>query len=214
MEIDFVESIQATPAAVLESAQNAVKEAEMALNAAVEQSQQTEIVAPVDGVVYYSYVVDEEIKAGDVVAKVGDDKNIWIEAEVTEDIFNQVSLGKKVNYTIDGHNLSGTVTEKIAPPKPEPVEEAVVEEPAETPSEPKTETSAEEKTSTEQPTENKVADDKNVEEKPAEDKTVEETPPEEVEEPVKEKFVLKVSVPTERDFDLKLLSETTLKISL
>ena len=221
VEIDFVESLQPTPAAILESAQNAVKEAEMALNSAIEQSQQTEIVAPVNGVVYYSYVVDEEVKAGDIVAKVGDDKNIWIEAEVTEDIFNQVSLGKKVSYTIDGHILSGTVTEKIAPPKPEPVKEEIVEEPTETSAEQSKENLPEEKSSTEssvenKPVEEKVAEDKAVEDKSAEDKTTEENSPEEVveEKPDEGKFILKVSVPSERDFDLKLLSETTLKVSL
>lgn len=208
VEIDFVDSIQPTPAAILESAENAVKEAEMALNAAVEQSQQTEIVAPVDGVIYYEFVADEEIKAGDIIAKVGDDNNIWIEAEVTEDIFNKVALGKKVSYTIDGHNLSGTVVEKIAPkPEPEKVEE--VEQPAETPAEQTAENQPQEQT---QPAE----ENKPVEENKPEETPTEEKPAEEVAEvePKDDKFILKVSIPAERDFILKLQSETTLKISL
>ena len=217
VEIDFVDSIQPTPPAILQNAENAVKEAELALNVAVEQSKQTEITAPVDGVVYYNYTADEEIKAGDVIAKIGDDKNVWIEAEVTEDIFQQVSLGKKVSYTIDGHNLSGTVTEKISPqPEPEKVEE-VPAEPATTPDAEKPAETATAETSTEktpppeqvkpEPTaeENKseVVEEKPAEEVPAEEKTAE-----------PEKFILKVSIPAERDFNLKLLEETTLKISL
>ena len=227
VEIDYVDSIQATPAEVLKNAENAVKAAEMALNAAVQQSQQTEITAPADGIIYYSYLVGEEFQAGDVIAKIGDNKNVWIEAEVTEDIFNQISLGKKVSYTIDGHNLSGTLIEKIAPPAPEP--EPVKDE--EVPAEDKTETSEtpaensaevkNENQPVETPAENKPAEtskseppteeNKNAEETATEDKPVNENAEE---EKMPDKFIIKVSIPTERDFDLKLLSETTLKISL
>ena len=224
VEIDFVESVQATPAAILESAENAVKQAEMALNAAVEQSQQTEIVAPVDGVVYYNFVVDEEIKADDVVAKIGDDKNVWIEAEVTEDIFKQVTLGKKVSYTIDGHNLTGIVTEKIAPTPPKEPEEVAEEKPTEETEKPATEETSADKPATEEPAKDKPTEetsaDKPATEEPAKDKPAEETPAEETQpveeeaEPVEEKFIVRVSVPADRDFDLKLLSETTLKIVL
>ena len=216
VEIDFVDSIQPTPPSILQNAENAVKEAELALNVAVEQSKQTEIIAPADGVVYYSFAVDEEIKAGDVIAKIGDDKNVWIEAEVTEDIFNQVSLGKKVSYSIDGHNLAGTVTEKIAPAPPEP--EKVEEIPADPVTTPDAEKTAEQnpqpaETATEKnspPTE-QVTPEQTAEENKSE--TAEEKPAEEVPaEP--EKYLLKVSIPADRDFDLKLLTETTLKISL
>ena len=217
VEIDFVDSIQPTPPAILQNAENAVKEAELALNIAVEQSKQTEITAPVDGVVYYNYTADEEIKAGDVIAKIGDDKNVWIEAEVSEDIFKQVSLGKKVSYTIDGHNLSGTVTEKISPqPEPEKVEE-VAEVPAETPDAEKPAETATAETSTEKtPPPEQVKPEPTAEENKSEvveEKTTEEVPAEE--KPAEpEKFILKVSIPAERDFNLKLLEETTLKISL
>jgi len=227
VEIDFVDSIQPTPPAILQNAENAVKEAELALNVAVEQSKQTEITAPVDGVIYYNFAADEEIKAGDVIAKIGDDKNVWIEAEVTEEIFNQVALGKKVSYAIDGHNLSGTVTEKIAPapPEPEKLEEVTAEETAENktaetsdtekPAETATpETSTEKTPPPEQVKPEQTAEENNSE--TAENKTevTEEKTAEEVAEPEPEKYLLKVSIPADRDFDLKLLSETTLKISL
>ncbi len=202
VEIDFVDSIQPTPPAILQNAENALKEAELALNVAVEQSKQTEITAPVDGVVYYPFLADEEIKSGDIIAKIGDDKNVWIEAEVSEEIFNQISLGKKVSYTIDGKNLSGTVTEKISSqPEPEKVEEVIAETPdAEKNSE---QNSDAEKNSPppEQEKSEPIAEENKSE-------VAEEIPAE------PEKFVLKVSIPAERDFDLKLLSETTLKISI
>ena len=223
----------------MQNAENAVKEAELALNSAVEQSQQTEIVASADGTIYYSLSVDEEVKSGDVIAKIGDEKNIWIEAEVSEEIFNQVALGKKVSYSIDGHNLTGTVTEKISPPEPEPekIEEKVEEIPAENVaeqnseqknSEQKSETekisepeknSAEEKNSADKNSEQKNSEQNLENEKntDAENKSEvgEEKISEEVSsEPAEKKFILKVSVPAERDFDLKLLSETVLKISL
>ena len=221
VEIDFVESIQPTPPSILQNAENALKEAELALNVAVEQSKQTEITAPTDGVIYYSFAVDEEMKAGDIIAKIGDDKNVWIEAEVTEDIFNQVALGKKVSYSIEGHNLAGTVTEKIAPQPPEP--EKLEEVTAETETTPDAEKTAETataeqnsqpaETSTEKnsPPPEQVTPEPTAEENKsevAEEKTAEEVPAE------PEKYLLKVSIPADRDFELKLLAETTLKISL
>ena len=211
VEIDFVDSIQPTPPSILQNAENAVKEAELALNVAVEQSKQTEIIAPADGVVYYSFAVDEEIKAGDVIAKIGDDKNVWIEAEVTEDIFNQVALGKKVSYSIDGHNLAGTVTEKIAPAPPEP--EKVEEIPADPATTPDAEKPAEQNS---QPAEPSTEKNSPPTEQVTPEQTAEENKSEVAEEkPAEpEKYLLKVSIPADRDFDLKLLTETTLKISL
>ena len=207
VEIDFVESIQPTPPAILQNAENAVKQAEMALNAAVQQSNQTEITAPVDGIIYYSVEIEQDIQAGDVIAKIGDDKNVWIEAEVTEDIFKEITLGKKVNYSIDGNNLSGTVIEKISPPKPEEVkdEEFPAEEnlnaetsPAENPS--AQDNSAEKNPPDQSAEENKSAEENSTAENPKE-------------EPQEEKFIIRVSIPDERDFDLNLLAETTLKIT-
>lgn len=214
VEIDFVESIQPTPPSILQNAENALKEAQLALNVAIEQSKQTEIIAPADGVVYYSFAVDEEIKAGDVIAKIGDDKNVWIEAEVTEDIFKQVALGKKVSYTIEGHNLAGTVTEKIAPAPPEP--EKVEEVPAETATTPDAEKPAETQPAENIEEKNSPPPEQAVPEQTAgenKSEVAEEKPAEEVPaEP--EKYLLKVSIPADRDFNLKLLEETTLKISL
>ena len=208
VEIDFVDSIQPTPPAILQNAENAVKEAEIALNAAVEQSKQTEITAPVDGTIYNSFKVDEEVKSGDLIAKIGDEKNIWIEAEVTEEIFNQVALGKKVSYSIDGHELSGTVTEKISPQPEVPAE----------PTENISETEQNNSQQNNPPQQNaEVSAEKNSEQPAENNSDAEKNIPEEknsAPEPEPQKFILKVSIPADRDFNLKLLSETTLKISM
>ena len=124
-EIEYVDEFQTTPPAVLIGAENAVKQAELSLNVALQEAQETEIIAPVDGTIYYSTELEKDLKAGEVIAKVGDSSELWLVAEVSEEIFNKVPLGKLVSYTIDGNNLNGIVIEKIAP---DPVEEVPTEE--------------------------------------------------------------------------------------
>ena len=114
-EIDYVEEWQPTPLAALQNAENAIKQAELSLNVALQEAQETEVTAPVSGTIYYSAIVDEEFNAGNSLAKIGDSNELWLEAEVSEEIFNKVALGHPVDYVLDGYNLSGTVTEKIAP---------------------------------------------------------------------------------------------------
>ena len=117
-EIEYVDQWQPTPPAVMATAESAIKQAELALNVAKQTAQKTEITAPVSGVIYYSVENENDLEAGGIVAKVGDSKELWLEAEVTEDIFNKITLGKKVNYNLDNKNLSGTVIEKISPTEP------------------------------------------------------------------------------------------------
>lgn len=118
-EIEYVDQWQPTPPAVMATAESAIKQAELALNVAKQEAGQTEITAPFSGVIYYSAIVDEDLQAGSVVAKVGNGNEIWLEAEVEEDIFEKIPLGKKVSYQIDGKNFDGTLIEKISPAKTE-----------------------------------------------------------------------------------------------
>lgn len=111
---EYVDQLQPTPPDVLNAAQLAAKKAELALNVAKQESQQTEITAPIDGVVYYNVSIDDEVEAGDIIARVVDNNELWIEAEVTESQFDKLSLGMFVNYSISGHSLSGTIIEKAA----------------------------------------------------------------------------------------------------
>lgn len=114
-EIEYVDQFQPTPPEILEGARMAIKQAEMSLNTARQEAQQTEVTAPVSGTIYYSVEPNEAITAGMPIAKVGDSNELWLEAEVTEDQFYRLSLGKLVSYVLGGKTLSGTVIEKIAP---------------------------------------------------------------------------------------------------
>lgn len=217
-EIEYIEQLQPTPPEVLNGAQLAIKQAELSLNVAKQEAQQTEVVSPVNGTIYYSVEVDEEVNAGDVVAKVGDSNELWLEAEVTESQFDKISLGKLVSYTIDGNNFTGTVMEKIAPsPKEEPVTEVV--EPDKTVAPVDSVDSANSVESAETVDTVKTPETAgNVEtaetDKPAaaEPSTPNDTPtvtmdPEQLkkdENPaLKDKYIIKFSLPAERDFDCK-----------
>ena len=120
-EIEYIDELQPTPPAILYGAENAIKQAELSLNVALQEAQQTEIIALVDGTIYYSTETEKNLQAGDVVAKIGDSNELWLAAEVSEETFNKIPLGKLVSYTIDGNNLTGIVIEKISP-DPEPAE--------------------------------------------------------------------------------------------
>lgn len=175
-EIEYVEQLQPTPPEVLNGAQLAIKQAELSLNVARQESQQTDVVAPVDGTIYYSVAVDDEVNAGDVVARVGDNHEQWLEAEVDESQFEKITLGKLVNYTIEGQHFTGTVIEKIEP---------VVEE--------------------EVQVEVESVDD--VEAPP-----VEEIVKEEVNPALKDKYIVKFSMPT--NFECKPNINVTIKVKL
>lgn len=118
-EITYVDQWQPTPAPVMQNAENALKQAELSLKVAQQQAQETEVIAPISGTIYYTAEADNDIMAGNSIAKIGDSKELWLTAEVTEDVFNQIKLGLPVNYILDGQNLSGTVIEKIEPDVPE-----------------------------------------------------------------------------------------------
>ena len=214
-EIEYIEQLQPTPPEVLNGAQLAIKQAELSLNVAKQEAQQTDVVSPINGTIYYSVEVDEEVNAGDVVARVGDSNELWLEAEVTESQFDKISLGKLVSYTIDGNNLTGTVTEKIAPsPKEEPVTENV--EPTKTAETVDSANSAEtvETVKTPETAGNVETTETSETDKPAaaDPSTPNDTPtvtmdPEQFkkdENPaLKDKYIIKFSLPAERDFDCK-----------
>ena len=253
-EIEYVDQFQETPQAVLYGAENAIKQAELSFNVALQEAQQTEIIAPVDGTIYYSAEVDKDLSAGDTIAKVGDSKELWLAAEVSEDIFNRVPLGKLVSYNIDGNNLTGIVIEKIAP---DPVEESAEETPGFegsfpfeniTPENSKFETPSLDIPAPAPPADNstnvsliftskaEAAEVENSEQTPAasaENSAVENsTSTEKPAEPVKppqvsenqtdappdsmrnDKFILRVSLPEEKNFDCKPNTTTTIKIKL
>ncbi len=212
-ETEYVDQLQPTPPKVLENAEKSVKQAELALNIALQEAQKTDIVAPVSGTIYYVAELDENLNAGNVIARIGDSNELWLAAEVSEEVFNKVQLGKTVDYVIAGNDLKGTVIEKISPDEPEEIEDD--------------ENSSEESSDSENISEN----DQNLENNDTEDLNLdedtqleEESDDEDLDDeentlarphkPLNDKYILRVSLPTERNFVCKPNNTTTLKIHL
>lgn len=214
---EYIEQWQPTPPAVLATAESAIKQAELALNVARQEAQQTEITAPFSGIIYYAAGVEEDLSAGEVVAKIGSGKELWLEAEVPEDFFEKISLGKKVSYSIDGKNFSGTLIEKISPTKPEekiseetpPAEEKLSEE--KPPENPPAETPPAENSSNE----NQLAPiPENSEKIPEKIPQPENKNSSDTAEPVNDKFILKFSIPPDSKIDFKPTEKITVEIDL
>ena len=209
-EIDYIEEWQPTPPEALLNAENAIKQAELSLNVALQKAQETEIIAPVSGTIYYSVEMDGDLQAGNTVAKIGDSNELWLAAEVSEDTFNKIPLGKPVDYVLAGYNLSGTVIEKIAPAPEEDIdlEELSFENIADgqsawiapTADNPHPEIVSEPIATWIPPT--------------AENSHPEIEIPIEGKEPVEPVYTLKFSLPTERNFECKPNTSTTVNVRL
>ncbi len=103
---------QPTDPKIIEQAELQLKQAQAALNNAKQDSQATEIVAPVAGTLYYTDVkVDSEVKPGQTIVRIGDAGNLWLEARITADQAEKVRLGQYASYEVGGHELSGAVQE-------------------------------------------------------------------------------------------------------
>ena len=104
---------QAPNPEAVKQAELAVKQAEAALENAKQDAQTTDIVAPVAGTVYYSDDTQEgtELKAGQTIASIGDDADVWVEAKLSPNQKDSIRLGQFVSYTIDGKKYQGTVTD-------------------------------------------------------------------------------------------------------
>lgn len=214
---EYVDEFRQTPAEVLAGAAQAIKQAEISLNAAKQEARETNVIAPVSGNIYYGVEVDKELSAGDSVSRIGDSRELWLEVEVTEEIFDKIPLGKLASYSIDGHQLFGTVIEKIKPNIQEQSEES---EPVELPDIPTTENAPAPLIGENQPSENPP---QNPEAKPADTQPSAENPPpqppqipEEFAEQQKpnDKFIIKISMPVERDFECPPNTSTAVKIKL
>ena len=233
---EYVDEFRETPPEVLAGADQAIKQAELSLNVARQEARETDVIAPVSGTIYYGVEVEQDLSAGDSVSRIGDSRELWIEAEVSEEVFNKIPLGKLASYTIDGKKVFGTVIEKIKPniTKPEDNQEPVElpeipttgnapaaligDNPsAENPPVVKAETevinNSEPVAENPPPTENPQANTEN--------KTTAENPqppkiPDKFEEQQKpnDKFIIKVSMPAERDFDCLPNTKMTVKIKI
>ena len=267
---EYVDEFRETPAEVLAGAEQAIKQAELSLNVARQEARETDVISPVNGTIYYGVELEEEIVAGDSVSRIGDSRELWIEAEVTEEIFDKIPLGKLVSYTIDGRELFGTVIEKIEPNIPaqvEPPQEEsapielpeipttdnqaaplIGDNPAENPAPPENSAPPAENPNAEkirsiinsfkQPPQIVEAETEIIDAPPAENPNAEKirsiinsfkqksAPAEEKPSPPKipdnfaeqakpnDKFIIKISVPSERDFECRPNTKTTVKIEL
>ena len=126
---EYVQEFRPTPPEVLEGAAQAIKQAELSLNVARQEARETDVIAPVSGTIYYGVAVAQDLAAGESIARVGDSRELWVEAVVTEEVFDKITLGKLASCTIDGREVFGTVMEKIRPNVTEPVDETPVELP-------------------------------------------------------------------------------------
>lgn len=98
----------------LATAQIQLNQTKTALERAKSDDNFAEITAPVSGIIYLTgFKQNDTLKKGDVVINIGNTKNLWIEAPLTEEQYTKVHQGQFVHYTIEDMNLTGTVLEVI-----------------------------------------------------------------------------------------------------
>lgn len=96
----------------LATAQIQLNQAKAALDQAQSENNFADITAPVAGVIYLTdFKQGDSLKQGDIFINVGNTKNLWIEAPLTEIQYSKVHAGQFVHYTIDDMDLTGTVLE-------------------------------------------------------------------------------------------------------
>ncbi len=209
---EYVDEFRETPAEVLAGAEQAIKQAELSLNVAKQEARESDVIAPVSGTIYYGVKVEQDLAAGDSVSRIGDSRELWLEAQVTEEIFDKVPLGKLATFSIDGKEIFGTVIEKIKPNISTQPEET--QEPVELPDIPTSENQVAPLIGENQPAENPQ---QNPEAPPAENPAPQPPKiPDKFEEQQKpnDKFIIKISMPAERDFDCPPNTSTKVKIKI
>ena len=96
----------------LATAQIQLNQAKAALDQAQSDDNFADITAPVSGIIYLTdFKQGDELKQGDVFINVGNTKNLWVEAPLTEEQYAKVRQGQFVHYSVDDMDLTGTVLE-------------------------------------------------------------------------------------------------------
>lgn len=111
-----VQQTQSAPSSAmseaLANAQIQLNQAKAALDQAQSDDNYTDITAPVAGIIYTTdFKKGDELKQGDVFLNVGNTKNLWVQAPLTEQQYGKVRPGQFVRYSVDGIDLTGTVLE-------------------------------------------------------------------------------------------------------
>ena len=109
-EVTYTTTVQPSPPEVIAAAELQVRQAEVALATARQDSQFTEVTSPVNGTVYLGDVaVGDEVKAGTVVARLSEAQGFWLEAKVPMAQKESLHLGQYAVYELEGQELRGTV---------------------------------------------------------------------------------------------------------
>lgn len=96
----------------LATAQVQLEQAKAALDQAQSDNNIADITAPVAGIVYLTdFKQNDNINNGDIIINIGNTKNLWIQAPLTESEYTKVHQGQFVHYTVDNMDLTGTVLE-------------------------------------------------------------------------------------------------------
>ena len=83
----------------LATAQIQLNQAKAALDQAQSDDNFADITAPVSGIIYLTdFKQGDELKRGDVFINVGNTKNLWVEAPLTEEQYAKVHQGQFVHY--------------------------------------------------------------------------------------------------------------------
>ena len=81
-----------------------VKQTEAALEAAILNSEYTDILSPADGVIALKNVSPGEVvSAGQTLFSIVDSKDLWLNARIEETKIGKIKLNQSVDYTIDGY---------------------------------------------------------------------------------------------------------------
>ena len=97
---------------VIRRAEQQVNQTRAALEMAKSNAGATEITATVDGVVYLNSIeTGSELKPGDVVAYVGDDSDVWVEAYLSPSEVEYAAMGQIASFFVDRKKYDGTIVE-------------------------------------------------------------------------------------------------------
>ncbi len=100
----------------IERAELQIRQAEAALASARQASAATDLIAPVDGIVYLTEVEEgSEVRPGEPVFRIGATEEMWIEAYASPESKDLMYIGQMASYTLDGNTFFGSVTEILDP---------------------------------------------------------------------------------------------------
>ena len=114
--VTYDTTVQAASPETIKKAQIQVNQARAALEKAKGNAADTEITAPVDGVIYLGEIATgTKVQAGQAVASVGSSGEIWIEAYPDEEQLAGIRLGQSADFYVDRIKYQGLVLEITQP---------------------------------------------------------------------------------------------------